>query len=142
MLNKVQIIGNLGADPDTRTTQSGNSVANLRVATNERVKRGDSWEDHTEWHTVACFGRTAENVSRYLRKGSKVYVEGKLRTRKWTDRDGNDRYSTEIIADDIKFLDGASGGGGRDDDRGDNRGRGRGRGRNDSYDRPDDDIPY
>lgn len=138
MLNKVQIIGNLGADPETRSTGGGTTVATLRVATNERVKRGDAWEDHTEWHRVVCFGRTAENVAKYLARGSKLYLEGKLRTNKWQDKDGNDRYTTEVIADTIQFLDskGGGNGGGRED-----RGRGNDRGRSD-YSRPDDDIPY
>lgn len=110
-LNKVSLIGNLGADPETRTTGSGSVVANLRVATNERRKAqgSDEWEDHTEWHAVVCFGKLAENVGQYLRKGRQVYVEGKLRTRKWQDKDGNDRWTTEIWADVVLFLGGAPG---------------------------------
>ena len=119
-VNKVILIGHLGADPETRTTQSGTTVANLRIATNERRKGPDgNWEDHTEWHRVACFGRTAETVARYLRKGRQVYVEGKLRTRKWTDQEGRDRWSTEVIGDNIRFLGGRDSGGGGYDSRSD-----------------------
>lgn len=106
-VNKVILVGNLGADPESRTTQTGSTVANLRIATTERAKdRDGNWTDHTEWHRVACFGRTAENVARFCRKGKQVYIEGKIRTRKWQDRDGNDRWSTEVIADQIRFLGG------------------------------------
>jgi single-strand DNA-binding protein len=115
-VNKVILVGNLGADPESRTTQSGSTVANLRIATTERAKdREGNWTDHTEWHRVACFGRTAENVAKYCRKGKQLYIEGKIRTRKWQDRDGNDRWSTEVIADQIRFLGGrAEGAGGYD----------------------------
>lgn len=112
MINKVTLIGNLGADPEVRQSSSGMSIANLRVATNERIKKGDEWQDHTEWHRVVCFGRTAENVGKYLSKGRSIYVEGKLRTNKWQDKEGKDRYTTEIIADNIKFLGGGEHGGG------------------------------
>lgn len=112
-VNKVILVGNLGADPESRSTQSGSTVANLRIATTERAKdRDGNWNDHTEWHRVACFGRTAENVAKYCRKGKQVYIEGKIRTRKWQDRDGNDRWSTEVIADQIRFLGGRGDGGG------------------------------
>jgi single-strand DNA-binding protein len=112
MLNKVHLIGNLGADPEIRTTQGGTAVGNLRVATSERVKRGDNWEDHTEWHRVVVWGKTAENVARYCKKGRQLYIEGKIRTKKWQDNQGNDRWSTEIVADVVRFL-----AGGRGDDR-------------------------
>jgi len=126
MLNKVTLIGNLGRDPELRTTPGGSQVCNLSVATTERVKRGDAWEDHTEWHRVVCFGRTAENVARFKKKGATLYVEGRIRTNKWKDKDGQDRYTTEIVADDVKFIGGAmnerppgngdtGGGGGLDD---------------------------
>ena len=109
MINKVILIGNLGQDPDMRSTQSGSTVANLRIATTERRKdRDGNWNDHTEWHSVVSFGRTAENVGKYCRKGKQVYVEGRLQTRKWQDRDGRDRYSTEVVADNIRFLSGGS----------------------------------
>jgi len=104
MLNRVQLIGSLGADPETRATQGGTMVANLRVATTERVKKGEEWANHTEWHRVVCFGRTAENVAKYLSKGSKAFIEGRLRTTKYADKNGVEKWSTEIIADDIKFL--------------------------------------
>ena len=112
-VNKVILVGNLGADPESRTTGSGTTVTKLRIATSERQKdRDGNWGDHTEWHRVTCFGRTAENAARYLRKGRQVYIEGKLRTRKWQDRDGNDRWTTEVIADEMQMLGGRGGGGG------------------------------
>ena len=110
-LNKVLLIGNLCADPELRSTGSGNAVANLRIATNERRKdRDGNWTDHAEYHTIVCFGKTAENAANYLSKGRQVYVEGRLQTRKWQDKTGADRYSTEIVAHEIKFL-GAKGDG-------------------------------
>lgn len=112
-VNKVIVIGNLGQDPDTRYMPSGSAVTNLRIATNESWKDKQTGEqkDRTEWHSVAMFGRLAEIAAEYLRKGSQVYIEGKLRTRKWQDKDGNDRYTTEIIADEMQMLGGRSGGG-------------------------------
>lgn len=104
-VNKVVLIGNLGADPETRTTASGTAVSNLRLATTDRQKDKDgNWVDHTEWHRVVCFGRTAENVSKYLQKGRQLYVEGRIRTQKWQDREGKDRWTTEIIAEQVRFL--------------------------------------
>jgi len=114
MLNKVTLIGNLGRDPELRTTPGGMQVCNLSIATTERVKRGESWEDHTEWHRVVCFGRTAENVARFKKKGATLYVEGRIRTNKWKDKDGQDRYTTEITADDVKFIGGERPPGGGD----------------------------
>ena len=113
-INKVIVVGNLGADPDTRYMPSGGAVTNLSVATSESWKDKQSGEqkERTEWHKVAMFGRLAEIAAEYLRKGSQVYIEGKLRTRKWQDRDGNDRYTTEIIADEMQMLGGRGGGGG------------------------------
>lgn len=112
MVNKVILIGNLGADPETRETQSGSSVGNLRIATNERRKNRDGeWVDHTEWHRVTVFGKTADNCDKYLSKGRQVYVEGRIQTRKWQDKEGNDKYTTEIVADQVRFLSGASEGG-------------------------------
>lgn len=98
-VNKVILIGNLGADPEVRRTNSGDPIANLRVATTEKWKDKQTGErqERTEWHSVAIFGPVAEVAERYLRKGSKVYLEGQLQTRKWQDRDGNDRYSTEVV---------------------------------------------
>ncbi|MDH4071731.1 MAG: single-stranded DNA-binding protein [Gammaproteobacteria bacterium] len=112
-VNKVILVGNLGADPDTRYMPSGSAVTNLSVATNESWKDKQTGEqkDRTEWHRVAMFGRLAEIAAEYLRKGSQVYIEGKLRTRKWQDQSGNDRYTTEIIADELQMLGGRSGAG-------------------------------
>ena len=111
-INKVIIVGNLGQDPDTRYMPSGAAVTNFTVATNESWKDKQTGEqkDRTEWHRVAMFGRLAEVAAEYLRKGSQVYIEGKLRTRKWQDRDGKDRYTTEIIADEMQMLGGRGGG--------------------------------
>jgi single-strand DNA-binding protein len=112
-VNKVIIVGNLGADPETRAMPSGTTVANLRIATTENWKDRQSGEqqERTEWHRVALFGRLAEVAAEYLRKGSQVYIEGSLRTRKWQDKSGNDRYSTEIVANDMQMLGGRSGAG-------------------------------
>ena len=111
-INKVIIIGNLGADPETRAMPSGTTVANLRVATSEswRDKQTGEQQERTEWHRVALFGRLAEIAGEYLRKGSQVYIEGSLRTRKWQDKQGNDRYSTEIVGNDLQMLGGRGGG--------------------------------
>jgi len=103
-MNRVIITGNLGQKPELKQAKSGLSITNLRVATNERVKDGDNWADHTEWHTVVVFGKQAENCEQYLDKGSKVAVEGKIRTRQYEDRDGNQRKSTEIVADRVEFM--------------------------------------
>jgi single-strand DNA-binding protein len=136
MLNKVFLIGNLGQDPEVRHTNSGQPVANLRLATSRRVKdRDGNWGDQTEWHSVVCFARTAETAGQYLRKGSKVFVEGRLQTRSWEDREGKKQYRTEVVAEQLKFLDSRGGGGesngsfsGRGDDAGEMPG--------------DDDIPF
>ena len=113
-VNKVILIGNLGADPETRAMPSGSTVANLRIATSEswRDKQTGEQQERTEWHRVALFGRLAEIASEYLRKGSQVYIEGSLRTRKWQDKQGNERYSTEIIGNDLQMLGGRGGAGG------------------------------
>ena len=113
-MNKVILIGNLGADPETRAMPSGTTVANLRVATSEnwRDKQSGEQQERTEWHRVALFGRLGEVAAEYLRKGSQVYIEGKLRTRKWQDKQGNDRYSTEIIGNEMLMLGGRGGGAG------------------------------
>lgn len=105
-VNKVILVGNLGADPESKTTPTGLVITNLRIATTERRKSRDTgeWTDHTEWHRVSTFGRTAESCAKYLAKGRQVYIEGRLSTRKWQDRDGNDRWSTEVVANDVKFL--------------------------------------
>jgi len=111
-VNKVIIVGNLGKDPETRYMPSGSAVTNLRIATTEAWKDKQSGEnqERTEWHAVAMFGRLAEIAAEYLRKGSQVYIEGKLRTRKWQDKEGKDRYTTEIVADEMQML-GSKGGG-------------------------------
>lgn len=116
-VNKVILIGNLGNDPEVRYTASGAAVANVSLATSEQWKDRESGEqqERTEWHRVVFFGRIAEVVGEYLRKGSQIYVEGRLQTRKWQDKDGNDKYSTEIVANDMQMLGGGRGGGGSAD---------------------------
>lgn len=113
-VNKVILIGHLGADPETRAMPSGSSVANLRIATTEswRDKQSGEQQERTEWHRVALFGRLAEIAGEYLRKGSQVYIEGSLRTRKWQDKQGNERYSTEIVGNEMQMLGGRGGGAG------------------------------
>jgi single-strand DNA-binding protein len=112
-VNKAILIGNLGADPDTRYMPSGSAVTNCRIATTEAWKdreTGDQ-QERTEWHNIVFFGRLAEIAGEYLRKGSQVYIEGRLRTRKWQDSEGNDRWTTEINADQMKMLGGRPGAG-------------------------------
>jgi single-strand DNA-binding protein len=113
-VNKVILVGNLGQDPETRAMPSGKAVTNVRLATSEswRDKNTGEQKEQTEWHTVVFFDRLAEIAAEYLRKGSQVYVEGKLRTRKWQDKSGNDRYSTEIVANEMQMLGSRAGGGG------------------------------
>ena len=107
MLNKIMIIGNLGSDPELRHTQSGTPVASFRVATTEKWKdKGGQMQEQTEWHTCQAWSRLAEICGNYLKKGSKVYIEGSVHTRKWQDKSGNDRYSTEIKVKEMKMLDG------------------------------------
>ena len=112
-INKVILIGNLGADPESRSMPSGMNVTNLRIATSEswKDKQTGEMQERTEWHSVAMFGRLAEISAQYLRKGSQVYIEGRLRTRKWQDKEGRDRYTTEIVADEMQMLGGRGGGG-------------------------------
>ena len=168
-LNKVMLIGNLGADPEIRSFQNGGKVANLRIATSETWKDRNTGErqERTEWHTIAIFSEGLVNVvENYLKKGSKVYVEGKLQTRKWQDQQGNDRYSTEVVLrgfdGTLTMLDGAGGGGGGGrsgggsygggggqggggfgggNQGGGNQGGGQGGGGS-NYDDLDDDIPF
>ncbi|MFI4894720.1 MAG: single-stranded DNA-binding protein [Steroidobacterales bacterium] len=111
-INKVILIGHLGADPETRAMPSGMTVANLRLATTESWKDKQSGEqqERTEWHNVALFGRLGEIAAEYLRKGSQVYIEGRLRTRKWQDKEGRDRYTTEIVGSEMQMLGGRGGG--------------------------------
>jgi single-strand DNA-binding protein len=114
-VNRVFLIGHLGADPDTRYMPSGKAVTNIRIATSEQWKdrqTGDA-KERTEWHSVVMYDKLGEIAAEYLRKGSQCYIEGKLRTRKWQDKEGKDRYTTEIIADQMQMLGGR--GGGRDD---------------------------
>jgi single-strand DNA-binding protein len=116
-VNKVILIGNLGADPETRYLPSGGAVTNVRLATSEswKDKQTGQQQERTEWHAVVFFNRLAEIAGEYLKKGSKVYIEGSLRTRKWQDKDGVDRYTTEIVASEMQMLDGRGegmGGGG------------------------------
>jgi single-strand DNA-binding protein len=167
-LNKVMLIGNLGADPEIRSFQNGGKVANLRIATSETWKDRSTGErqERTEWHTVAIFSEGLINVvENYLKKGSKVYVEGQLQTRKWQDQQGNDRYSTEVVLrgynGTLTMLDGAGGGGGGNRSSGGGYGGGggqsgggfgggnqgggsggQGAGGGSNYDDLDDDIPF
>jgi single-strand DNA-binding protein len=153
-VNKVILVGNLGADPETRSMPSGMTVTNIRIATSEswKDKTSGAQQERTEWHSIALFGRLGEIAAEYLRKGSQVFVEGKLRTRKWQDKQGNDRFTTEIIADNMQMLGGRAGagapGGGAE------RGAGGGAPPRDDYDQSatpapaggkedfDDDIPF
>ena len=147
-INKVIIVGNLGQDPETRYMPSGAAVTNFTVATNESWKDKQTGEqkERTEWHRVAMFNRLAEIAAEYLRKGSQVYIEGKLRTRKWQGQDGQDRYTTEIIADEMQMLGGRGGaGGGGSFGGGSSQGGGQGGGNAPPQPGPDDfddDIPF
>jgi single-strand DNA-binding protein len=111
-VNKVILIGNLGQDPEIKYMPSGSAVTNVSIATTESFKDKETGEqqERTEWHRIAMFGRLAEIAGEYLRKGSQVYIEGKLRTRKWQDKQGQDRYTTEIMADQMQMLGGRGGG--------------------------------
>ena len=113
-VNKVILIGNLGKDPDVRYMPSGSAVTNITVATSEqwRDKQSGEQQERTEWHNVVFFNRLAEIAGEYLRKGSKVYIEGSLRTRKWQGKDGSDRYTTEVVANEMQMLDSKGGGSG------------------------------
>jgi len=139
-VNKVILIGNLGRDPEVRYTQSGTAVCSFSLATTERTKSGGEWTDHTEWHNIVIFGKSAENVEKYLNKGSSVYIEGRIQTRKWQDKEGNDRTTTEIIGNTIQFL-----GGGRQGKQGGPAREGAGDGPPDfeggGFD-PNDDVPF
>ena len=106
MLNKAMIIGNLGADPELRTTTNGTSVCEMRIATNESWfdKSSNERKDRTEWHRVTVWGKTAESCAKFLSKGSKAYVEGRIQTREWEDQSGNKRHTTEIVANSVQFL--------------------------------------
>ena len=116
-LNKALLIGNLGQNPELRVTQSGQSVLTLRMATNERYKNRDGeWQDRTEWHNVVVWGKRAEGLNRVVSKGTHLYVEGRLQTRSWEDKQGQKRYTTEIVAREILLLGRRGGGGGASDE--------------------------
>ncbi len=157
-INKVILIGNLGADPETRYTANGGAITNIRVATSEswRDKQTGEQQERTEWHRVVLFGKLGEIAGEYLKKGRQVYIEGSLRTNKYTDKDGIERYSTDIVANEMQMLGGPGGGGGGGEggswsrDRGERSGGGAPRGAAPSS-RPaqkpaetfeDDDIPF
>jgi len=146
-INKVILVGNVGQDPETRYMPSGAAVTNFTVATNESWKDKQTGEqkERTEWHRVAMFNRLAEIAAEYLRKGSQVYIEGKLRTRKWQGQDGQDRYTTEIIADEMQMLGGRGGSGGGSFGGGGGGGSQQGGGNQPPQPGPDDfddDIPF
>lgn len=103
-LNKVMLIGNLGKDPEVKYTPSGLQIAKFTVATTDSVKKGDNWENKTEWHNIVSFGKSAEFAGKYLKKGSTVYLEGRIQTSSWDDDNGVKKYKTEIIADSVKTL--------------------------------------
>lgn len=117
-INKVILVGNVGADPELRYMPNGNAVATLSIATSEawKDKQSGDKQERTEWHRVVCFNRLGEIAGEYVRKGSKLYVEGSIRTRKWQDQQGQDRYTTEIIANDIQMLDSKGGNNNQFDD--------------------------
>lgn len=104
-INKVFLLGNLGKDPEMRVTPQQMAICRFSLATGERKKdQSGQWVDHTEWHNIVVFGKTAENCGRYLKKGSQAFIEGKIRTNKWQDKEGKDRYTTEILADNVQFV--------------------------------------
>lgn len=110
-LNQVTLVGNLGADPEIRTTPTGSQIGSLRVATvSSRKSQSGNWEDETEWHRVTIFGKTAEFFGNYARKGNRVLVTGRIRTRKWQDKNGQDQYTTEIVANEAQILERREGG--------------------------------
>jgi single-strand DNA-binding protein len=121
-VNKVILVGNLGRDPEVRYAQNGGAIAKLNLAVGERRKNGEEWVEHTEWVRVTCFGKTAENAGQYLSTGSQIYVEGRMQTSKYTDKEGIEKWSTEVVAHNITFL------GGRNDNQGGGQGNGGNRG--------------
>ncbi|HXF44750.1 MAG TPA: single-stranded DNA-binding protein [Burkholderiaceae bacterium] len=122
-VNKVILIGNLGRDPETRYSPDGAAITNVSIATSRKYKDASGQlQEETEWHRVVFFGRLAEIAGEYLRKGRPVYVEGRLKTRKWTDKEGNDKYSTEIVAENMQMLGSREGGGSFDADEASARG--------------------
>lgn len=146
-LNKVMLIGNLGKDPEVRYTAAGTAVASFSMATTEKFKsKAGEWEDRTEWHNVTVWGRLAEISGEYLSKGKPVYIEGRLQTRKWQDREGVDRYTTEVVAEKMQMLGGKNGGSGNASNSGNGRTGGGQGGSGGSMEEPpfhpDDDIPF
>jgi len=146
-LNKVMIIGNLGKDPEVRYTAAGTAVASFSVATSEKYKnKAGEWEEKTEWHNVTLWARLAEIAGEYLAKGKTVFVEGRLQTRKWQDRDGKDRYTTEIVGEKMQMLGGKGdgSGSGRSSESRESGGSGGGSGgyHEEPAFNPDDDIPF
>ena len=143
-INKVILVGNLGQDPDTKAMPSGTTVCNLRIATSEswKDKQTGEMKEQTEWHSVALFGRLAEVAGEYLRKGSQVYIEGRLRTRKWQDKQGNDRYTTEIVGNEMQMLGGGRGAMGGGEGRGAARTEAEPVRSSTEKDDFDDDIPF
>lgn len=121
MINKAIIVGYVGRDPETRYTQGGDAISNFSVATTEKWKKDGQPQERTEWHRITTWGKLAEIVGEHVKKGSLIYIEGKIQTRKWQDKDGTDRYTTEIRADQVKFLNRA--GGDRDEDSTPSRGQ-------------------
>ena len=143
MLNEVQLIGNLGADPEHKVIGSGTSVCDLRVATTRRFKQGEEWTDETEWHRVTVWGKQADSCNQYLHKGSKVHIAGRIKTEKWEDKDGNQRYTTKIIAQRVIFLDSKGDRQGGSQPSSGERKQAKPKGYDKwSNDGPDDDIPF
>jgi single-strand DNA-binding protein len=141
-LNKVMLIGNLGKDPEVRYTSSGTAVASFSLATSERFKnKNGEWEEKTEWHNITLWSRLAEIAGEYLAKGKTVYIEGRLQTRKWQDRDGRDRYTTEIVGEKMQML-GAKGDGGGRSKAPAEQGYGDAPAYEEPSFNPDDDIPF
>ena len=122
-VNKVILVGNLGVKPELRYTPGGQAVANFRIATNERWggRDGQPAQERTEWHNIVVWGKTAENCGKYLDKGRQVYIEGRLQTREWQDKEGQKRYTTEVVAQTVQFLGGRGGDGGAGGGMGDER---------------------
>lgn len=150
-VNKVILVGNLGADPETRYMPSGDAITNIRLATTDRYKdkQAGEFKEATEWHRIAFFGKLAEIAGEHLRKGSSVYIEGRIRTRKWQDQSGQDKYSTEIVADKMQMLGGRQDGGSTSGAASRNGGNDRPQGNrgqrpppSNGFEDMDDDIPY
>ncbi len=141
-VNKAILIGHLGADPEMRYTPSGEAVANLRIATSEAWKdKSGEKQESTEWHRVSLFGKVAEIAGQYLSKGSQVYIEGRIQTRKWQDKDGQDRYTTEIVGREMKMIGGKGGGEGRPKEEHGAPARAPAKG-DSGFDDMEDDIPF